>query len=794
MNPTPSIRLELFGQLSLVGASQDLLRRRKPLALLVYLAHGLRADAYHQRDVLCSLFWPDRPQANARASLRQALWIIESRAGRVLERRGQEEVRLLPGCVTSDVADFRAAVDSGEWQHAALLYRGPFLHGFHLDASIRYERWVDGMQVALAGEYRKALKALRPAAESAGAGSLPPRLWQDLSQRAPHEASAAEQLAQLLAAAPYHHAATSGAGSAGKVPEAPGSRPSPGKAARVPTWQPAGLAVAALAGGILLAGVLASGAPATATVAPTPPLLVAVEGFEPAPGTETSLSRAVGLIVGEAVQRVQGVDVVPYHALPPDGIAVPAVGGAAKARLSPWYGEAAIRAVIVATVDVRADAITIAVDVVDVESELSVGSTIHEMSRESPEAVARRIGERVATRIAGEYARPYAIRGDHAQTAAPPTLSAYLAFAEALAAFAEADWATAESRAREALALEPGFVGAMVEIATQRANQGDWAEARRLVAEIRQRGRTTSEWDRRRLEWLEAALDGDRNRRLQLIDRPGPGSTAYQRAYEYSNVGQLTRSQQILDEAERAGADPALRGMRTWLHTVNLHRLGRHEDERELVRKRRDDLRVGPRVRYEVRSVAAVGDVDAVADLHRDAQATEEPFLPARVAHEAGLELLAHGYPARGTEWLEMAVEEYGSAELPGPLALVRARALLALGRWDEARAAWLGLDQDVVSAVDRVGGLAVIDARVGNADSALKRVAALQRGDPADAGHRLVWQARIHAALGNHDLVAPLLESARAHGAAHPGWSHTFPEWRFLSDRGVLDSWLSVS
>ena len=41
-------------------------------------------------------------------------------------------LRLDPERITSDVADFRAAIAAKEWATAAALYTGPFLDHFHL--------------------------------------------------------------------------------------------------------------------------------------------------------------------------------------------------------------------------------------------------------------------------------------------------------------------------------------------------------------------------------------------------------------------------------------------------------------------------------------------------------------------------------------------------------------------------------------------------------------------------------------------------------------------------------------
>ena len=168
----------------------------------------------------------------------------------------------------------------------------------------------------------------------------------------------------------------------------------------------------------------------------------------------------------------------------------------------------------------------------------------------------------------------------------------------------------------------------------------------------------------------------------------------------------------------------------------------------------------------------------------------------AKLAYDLGIELLAHGFESRGLDWLERAGEAIPPGVDPATsLHRLRADALYAAGRWWEAKAAFEAALAQRPGDVHARGALAVIEARTGDPDRARAAGEALAGGGPAaSAGDRTIWRARIAAALGDGPEVERLLELARQRGAARPRWSHTFPEWRFLNERSVLDRWLDVS
>jgi DNA-binding SARP family transcriptional activator len=118
----------------------------------VYLAiAGPRPGAYHRRDRLVGLFWPESGQEQARANLRKAVHLVRKALGEgVIEARGDEELRLSPAAVWCDVVEFEEAAARGRLARADELYRGELLPGFFLAGAPEFERWLDARRRELA--------------------------------------------------------------------------------------------------------------------------------------------------------------------------------------------------------------------------------------------------------------------------------------------------------------------------------------------------------------------------------------------------------------------------------------------------------------------------------------------------------------------------------------------------------------------------------------------------------------------------------------------------------------------
>ena len=132
--------------------------RPKPLLLVVYLA----LEGTQSRRFLAELFWPEA--SNRMKSLTVALTQLRKGAPGVLAADAiQAEVT-----VGTDAGRFLELIDGRRFERALDLYRGPFLHGFHLPGmGAELEEWIYGTREFLADRARQALLGLaeREAAE-----------------------------------------------------------------------------------------------------------------------------------------------------------------------------------------------------------------------------------------------------------------------------------------------------------------------------------------------------------------------------------------------------------------------------------------------------------------------------------------------------------------------------------------------------------------------------------------------------------------------------------------------------
>jgi TolB-like protein len=131
-------RLRLLGGFQLLGADGT------PIQL----------TSRRARDRVCGLLWSDRPEDQARASLRQCLFELKAALGDLADEVmevGREQLIARPDWLDSDVAQVRRALAArGEEDYAALsslLSRGPLLEGLEIPGL--FEDWLDQTRAAL---------------------------------------------------------------------------------------------------------------------------------------------------------------------------------------------------------------------------------------------------------------------------------------------------------------------------------------------------------------------------------------------------------------------------------------------------------------------------------------------------------------------------------------------------------------------------------------------------------------------------------------------------------------------
>lgn len=143
------LRITLFGTLDIQGPepATRLAAQPKSMSVLVYLLLAT-PRGFQRRDRLAGLFWPDQPDARARASLRNVLYGIREALGPdLVETRGDEEVRVPEGAVDCDALAFERAIAQGELARALELYRGELLQStFYGEPGL--EQWIEERRAA----------------------------------------------------------------------------------------------------------------------------------------------------------------------------------------------------------------------------------------------------------------------------------------------------------------------------------------------------------------------------------------------------------------------------------------------------------------------------------------------------------------------------------------------------------------------------------------------------------------------------------------------------------------------
>ena len=174
------------------------LRRPKLVALLGYLA-AARPGAFHRRDTLLALLWPELDTAHARNALRQAVYELRSLLGpEVVLARGNEELSVDDRHLWADVRAFRAALDAGNGEEALALYAGPLLSGVHIADAPDFERWLEDERAHLWRRAREGAERLIAREEVAHNAVEAVRWARRLTELAPEDEGAVRKLIQLL--------------------------------------------------------------------------------------------------------------------------------------------------------------------------------------------------------------------------------------------------------------------------------------------------------------------------------------------------------------------------------------------------------------------------------------------------------------------------------------------------------------------------------------------------------------------------------------------------------------------
>ncbi|MBT5896851.1 MAG: hypothetical protein HOK30_00365 [Rhodospirillaceae bacterium] len=148
------LKIRLLGVLSFAGDDGgELVLTRKNRAVLAAII--LAGPSPLSREKLAELFWGDRSEKQAHASLRQALAAIRKGLGwhKDCLQTGPDFVTVDATAITLDLDEFAtlaASEDSADWERALALYQGDILDGIRLKED-HFEAWLAPIRERLRG-------------------------------------------------------------------------------------------------------------------------------------------------------------------------------------------------------------------------------------------------------------------------------------------------------------------------------------------------------------------------------------------------------------------------------------------------------------------------------------------------------------------------------------------------------------------------------------------------------------------------------------------------------------------
>ena len=158
-------RLRCLGGL-FVAPEHTALGQRKRLILLAILAYAGRSGISKER--VESFLWPESDGQRARNGLYQLVFGIRRELGEGAIVSVNNELRLGVDVLTSDIGEFRHAIESGDLEGAIGCYAGSFLDGVQGGESAELDQWIEVARRELEARYHETLECLSVRASLAG--------------------------------------------------------------------------------------------------------------------------------------------------------------------------------------------------------------------------------------------------------------------------------------------------------------------------------------------------------------------------------------------------------------------------------------------------------------------------------------------------------------------------------------------------------------------------------------------------------------------------------------------------
>src|SRR5262245_60125689 len=137
------IRIQTLGTLDVSvngAAAPPELLWKKNIALLLYLTRAPKRRC--TREQIIGLLWPDKDDAAARQSVREAIRMVRHYVGEDRLTAAGDVIQLLDGAVDLDVDALERLVRQRAWSDATPLIQGRFLEGFKITDASGFEDWL----------------------------------------------------------------------------------------------------------------------------------------------------------------------------------------------------------------------------------------------------------------------------------------------------------------------------------------------------------------------------------------------------------------------------------------------------------------------------------------------------------------------------------------------------------------------------------------------------------------------------------------------------------------------------
>jgi serine/threonine protein kinase/tetratricopeptide (TPR) repeat protein len=377
----------------------------------------------------------------------------------------------------------------------------------------------------------------------------------------------------------------------------------------------------------------------------------------------------------------------------------------------------------------------------------------------------------------------------------PPNFEACLEYLECIKAHRREDYPKAIEHGLRAAERDPNLKQALIVVSLDYANQGLYDKADQLANDVDKSREYLSPAERLLLDWLQAYIRGNLEMQLRNMRQLVSVQTGWTWKLTFSHAALRNNyPQEALDVL--SGYGPYEEAWKDWSRnywrflTTACHMLGNYRQElKEARRGRAQYPEILSLLANEASALAALGRTKDLQKLFEESKTLppESGYSPGDIMLRAGRELRAHGFKDDSVRVLNQALQwfearpETERASVGNRYNL--ARTFYSLGKWDEAKALFEELHNQLTDNINYLGALGVTAARRGEREEALKISKQLEEDKrPYLFGNPTYWRARIAALLGDKEGAVNLLRQAIKQGYAYSS-IHPTEDFESLAD-----------